>query len=356
VASICSTVLPACGRVAMPWIEALLQRCLWALQSMRPGDGGAMLMAPGPLVFFVLTPSVLVLLAAFSRPWKLAAIAVILVTLMSPMVWGWRPAAESLQLDILDVGQGTAVVVRTRRHALLVDAGPAWPGGSAGAMTVLPFLQSAAIDHLDALLVSHDDNDHSGGVTDVLTAVPADLVLAPRQIAGANAVACRAGMNWEWDSVHFALLHPSSVAGWSDNDASCVLSIRYRGTHILLPGDIEAAAETVLIARAPTLHADVVVVPHHGSKTSSGAAFIAATRPRYAVYTTAFWNRWQFPAESVRRGWRSSGACQLNTATTGMLRFRWSDSVGLQLQTAYNHSWARPAAVRSSPAKVCTEH
>ncbi len=251
-----------------------------------------------------------------------------------------------LRIDVLDVGQGTAVVVRTPARALLVDTGPRWPGGDAGVTTVLPFLRAVGVKELDAVLVSHADTDHIGGLNSVISGIPVGSVFMPSPPSGSTHFRCDRGMSWRWEQVDFQIVHPAGLVGWSENEASCILLVRYREAQVMLPGDIESAAESVIVARLESLQSDLVIVPHHGSKTSSTDAFVRAVRPRYAVATTAFWNRWQFPAVPVTERWRSVGACMLDTAHTGALTFAWLPDTGLTLQAAHKRHWLRPWAIR----------
>jgi len=285
--------------------------------------------------------------------------------LRSPRMWACPLAAvglfvgsdtpEGFRVEVLDVGQGTAVLVRTRQHAMLVDTGPAWPGGDAGLMTVLPFLEAQKLNRLDLILISHADGDHSGGLSSLRDRFPRTPVLMPKEHRQANAWRCRRGMRWQWDEVEFRVLHPRTPAGWSDNNASCVLAVNYRGAQALFPGDIEAEAESVLLARDFRLQSDLVIVPHHGSRTSSGGPMIHRVSPGYAVHTTSFWNRWSFPAPEVVERWDDAGGCQLNTALTGGLRFDWQERRGLMLTQVHSAHWTRPWAVRPVSDNYCLE-
>ena len=225
---------------------------------------------------------------------------------------------------LLDVGQGLAVLVQTRRHALLYDAGPRWwQGGDAGESVIVPALRALRVARLDALLISHADLDHVGGAAAVLARLPVARVLAAEALDGAGVAAvtpCRAPARWQVDGVTFRLLHPRATDGGSRNDRSCVLSIRGAHGSALLPGDIEAASEGVLLARhAQALAADVLVVPHHGSNTSSTARFVAAVRPAYALISAGYRNRYGLPQAAVVERYREAGARVLNTAQAGAL-------------------------------------
>mgnify|MGYP001824821108 CR=1 FL=1 len=247
------------------------------------------------------------------------------------------------------------MLVRTRGHTLLVDTGPAWRGGDSGAMTVLPALQASGVSLLDLLLITHPDNDHAGGAVSVLNGMSVGVVMASGLNGVPGAIQCRRGMRWVWDGVEFRILHPRDAAGWSRNNASCVLSIRSRGARVLLPGDIESHAETTMLARGDALAADLVVVPHHGSRTSSGAEWVNAVAARYAVYTTGYRNRWGFPHPGVSGRWSHAGSCALNTAYTGQLVFAADAGGSLRLRSVYKAGLLRPAAVRYRDLPGCAQ-
>ena len=244
------------------------------------------------------------------------------------------PADGELWLTVLDVGQGLAVVARTSAHALLFDAGPAYPGGGdAGERIVVPFLRGEDIRALDAMLVSHDDLDHSGGALSVLAALPVRQTLSslppghPIHAGSASVQRCLAGQHWEWDMVQFEVLHPVAgdynAARLKDNDHSCVLRISGRHGTALITADIESASERMLLARTPVmLRADIVVAPHHGSRTSSGPAFVDATGARVAVFAVGYRNRFGHPHPAVAARWRANGARLLRTDVSGAISFR----------------------------------
>ncbi len=226
-----------------------------------------------------------------------------------------RPAAGEFRLTVLDVGQGLAVVVETHRRTLLYDTGPRYHDtADAGSRIVAPFLRAIGVARLDAIVVSHQDSDHSGGlrsvrqvtpVASLLTSLPADAAAdGPGPAGGDLPERCLAGRRWTWDGVTFALLHPLPAhyanPRTRSNDLSCVLRIDSAHGSVLLPGDIEAASELELVARDPAaLKADVLVVPHHGSRTSSTPPFVAAVAPGVAVFTPGYRNRFGHPRPEV---------------------------------------------------------
>jgi competence protein ComEC len=214
------------------------------------------------------------------------------------------------------------VVVRTAGHTLVYDAGPAFEDGfDAGASVVAPFLLSQGVHRVDRLLLSHGDNDHAGGVPAVRR-----LLRVADELGTAGARPCRAGQAWEWDGVRFAVLHPDGP-GWRGNDASCVLRVE-GAFSALLPGDIEAGAEARLVAaHGERLRADLLLAPHHGSRTSSSAAMVDAVRPAVVVHAAGWRNHFRHPRPQVRERYAAAGASQHVTGEGGAIRV-WRDPAG----------------------------
>jgi competence protein ComEC len=245
------------------------------------------------------------------------------------------PASGALWVTVLDVGQGLAIFVQTEQHALLYDAGPAYaPEADSGSRVILPFLRASGIARLDAMVVSHDDNDHSGGAASVLSGLPVGVLYSSLSashpallVAPAYRLPCAAGQGWDWDGVRFDMLHPTAGsyanAGIKSNDRSCVLKISSVHGTVLLTGDIEARSEQELLQRSPqVLRADVLVVPHQGSRTSSTEDFIAAVQPRSVVFPVGYRNRFGHPKEEVVERYRASGAQMLRTDSAGAVLLR----------------------------------
>ncbi len=229
----------------------------------------------------------------------------------------------------LDVGQGLAVVIRTRTHTLLFDAGAKYPSGfDLGSAVILPFLLGSNITHLDALVLSHSDKDHAGGADVILSRFDVRKKYiggrSERNYVFSEFERCHDGIQWVWDDVYFTFLHPSSELlseRLSENDASCVLRISNNDHQLLLTGDIEKSAENQLLRRySIQLNVDAVSVPHHGSKTSSGVSFIKAVRPKIAIVSSGFRNRFDFPAASVVQRYRDHCVSVYNTAESGAIR------------------------------------
>lgn len=253
------------------------------------------------------------------------------------------PKDSELWLTVLDVGQGLSVVARTSRHAVLFDTGPDYRGwGDAGRYIIAPYLRGEGIVALDKVIVSHDDLDHSGGTASVLESIPANLVLTsigtdmPME-AGVRLARCEAGQQWILDNVRFEILHPAAdsydIAGIRDNDRSCVLRIESQFGSVLLAADIERRSERRLLeASKASLSADVLVAPHHGSRTSSSEPFIAAVTPQIAVFPVGYANRYGHPHPHVEARYRKAGARVLRTDKGGAITLKFSAS-GIETST-----------------------
>lgn len=243
-----------------------------------------------------------------------------------PLLWPDRqaPATGDVELTAIDVGQGLSVLVRTRHHALLYDAGPALPDGfDAGDRAVVPALRARGLAHLRRTVISHADLDHAGGWASVRREMPADDVEAPPGSGVEGARPCLAGERWTWDGVRFEVLHPPRDFPYLANDSSCVLRIAGHNGRALLTGDISAVVERRLVAaESARLRAEVVLVAHHGSRHSSDPAFVRATGAREAIFSTGHANRFRHPNRQVVERWADAGARTWNTADSGAVTVR----------------------------------
>lgn len=227
-----------------------------------------------------------------------------------------RPAPGEFEVLAADVGQGNAVIVRTASRTLVYDAGPGYSRETDAGQRVLVPLLRAAGDRVDLLVLSHRDSDHTGGAAAVLRMQPRaglasslepghplHALRAPRR--------CEAGQRWTWDGVWFEVLHPAPTdyaAASRPNAVSCVLAVGNGRARVLLAGDIERPQEALLVARAAHhLRADLLLVPHHGSRTSSSDAFLAAVAPAAALVQAGYRNRFGHPAAEVVARYRARG-------------------------------------------------
>ena len=232
---------------------------------------------------------------------------------------GARPPEAAFELTVLDVGQGEAAVVQTARHTLVFDTGPRWRAGTAAArVSLLPFLRSRGLRRIDRLVLSHDDADHTGGADAVLQAFDVATSMAPRDGRSTPDEACVAGAAWRWDGIDFRVLHPPPGFTGDDNERSCAIHVRGPGGSALLLADPESAAEASLAQRL--IGADVVLVPHHGSETSSSPELVAAVSARVGIVSAGFGNRWDMPRADVVARWRAAGTTVLSTSSHGAVR------------------------------------
>lgn len=227
-----------------------------------------------------------------------------------------KPMVGAMKVTVLDVGQGLSVVVQTATHTLLYDAGPKYSvERDAGNRIILPFLLGEGVHQLDGMVVSHDDEDHSGGVQSILQTMPVAWVMRsftfedlPKK---SKALQCKAGQTWVWDKVKFEVLYPitsENLDEMKDNNQSCVLKVSSQFGSLLLTGDIEKEAENILIAHDSALKSDVLVVPHHGSKTSSQADFVHVVSPSVSVFTVGYLNRFGHPKPMVLERYAVQGS------------------------------------------------
>ena len=229
-----------------------------------------------------------------------------------------RPAIGEFKLTMLDIGQGTGAVVQTAKHTLVYDTGPKWTDNTdAGSRLIAPYLRAAGSSHIHGLVVSHLDIDHSGGAKSLLNSVPVDWMLTSvfadagivktAKERGVKALGCAAGQTWTWDDVRFDVLHPDatnySEAKLKTNDRSCVVKVSAKSFSVLLTADVEAMSEASIVeryaAQPQALKSDVLMMPHHGSLTSSTPAFIDAVAPKLAVINAGYRNRFNHPREAV---------------------------------------------------------
>ncbi len=243
------------------------------------------------------------------------------------------PPAGEMRVAVLDVGQGLAVVLQTAQHALLYDTDPKFSeDADSGNRVILPYLRGAGIGRLDGLVLTHDDIDHTGGAASVLQGISVDWLASslrpnhPLLRDVARPLPCFAGQSWRWDGVRFDMLHPAyesyGMENIKDNDRGCVLKVTTSHGSMLLPADIEHISELQLLERTPqALAADVLVAPHHGSKTSSTQAFVAQVSPQITVFTVGYRNRFGHPKPEVVQRYAEEGSRLLRSDRDGAVLF-----------------------------------
>lgn len=289
---------------------------------------------PTPAVWAWCLAMVGMLVWLLPRGWPLRWAGLVLSL---PLLLPTQPPLQGgqMRVTVLDVGQGLSVLVQTAHHTMLYDAGPAYNEESdAGQRIVLPYLRHLGVRHLDTAVISHDDNDHSGGMASVLAGVSAGKLLSSltpeadfvRQMQTLphpprlQHQSCHQGQQWQWDDITFRVLSPAKVAATDlkDNDKSCVIQVTSSHGSLLLTGDIEKEAERWLLEAAQDqLATTVMTMPHHGSKTSSTPGFVNATRPAIAIATVGYLNRFGHPKAEVISRYEAQGTQILRSDLDG---------------------------------------
>ena len=225
---------------------------------------------------------------------------------------------------LFDVGQGLSAMIRTTHHTLIYDTGDFFSDGfDGGSAVIITYFKKWGLSSIDTLLLSHQDADHTGGANSVLNQLNVQQLITsfPFEYEQIPQVLCRSGQRWSWDGVEFAILHPQSSMS-KNNDNSCVLQVSTPSNRLLITGDIELLGELALVrAWNNTLKSDVLVVPHHGSLTSSSVLFINKVQPDYALYPVGYLNRFAFPKPAIVQRYEAINAIQLATDQTGMIEF-----------------------------------
>jgi len=241
------------------------------------------------------------------------------------------------QLVVFDVGQGLSVLIQRGAKTILYDTGAAYPSGFTMANAViLPYLQHADVEQLDKMIISHSDNDHAGGLADIQESIVINELIYNGKQEENNSV-CLQGKSFVWQNLHFKMLWPNNIVS-KENDDSCVLLISDGKHSVLLTGDISKKVEAELLQQYPKLSVDILIVPHHGSKTSSSVQFITRLKPSFAVASAGYLNRWHMPVTEVVQRYQQHNVKLLSTAKTGQIIFTMSEQ-GISEQTYYNDLW-----------------
>ena len=307
---------------AILWLAAALVQWLLEFLEWCAGLPGALWQqhAPAPWAVAAAVVGALWVLAPRGVPGRMFGVALFLPAfLLKPPA----PLPGEAWITTFDVGQGLAVLVRTASRTLLYDAGPAFgTEADSGGRIVVPALQAAGVAGLDLIVLTHEDNDHVGGALSVMESVEVQALASSLAVSHPlNALAtqrrrCHAGEHWTWDGVAFSFLHPPpGHDAVRRNNQSCVLRVATAGGAMLLTGDIERQAEISLLNSS--LKSDVLLVPHHGSRTSSTPDFLAAVAPSWAVFPTGYRSRFGHPHPEVLERYRAAGVKIVRTDLDG---------------------------------------
>ena len=257
-----------------------------------------------------------------------------LFILVLPLVSHLLPQQkDSWQIDVLDVGQGVAVLIAKNNRVVIYDVGALYPSGFNMADSVLlPILQARGINKVDKVLISHGDNDHAGSLQRLLKGIDVSEVIT-------NQDSCNQSFEYNWQGLKFEALWPDDPSLYNDNNGSCVIKISDHNHSLLLPGDIAKSIESKLVnLYASALDVDILLAPHHGSNTSSSRVFVEAVNPDYVVFSQGFMNRWQFPREEVVSRYTENESIQFSTSISGQVSFiiKYNSSRPIQVKTNRN--------------------
>ncbi len=345
-----SLLAPQLGNVMLSlaqWsIEGLLVLLQWIVDKMA---GSVTLVMPSLTVTGLCLSGLLLLFAPRGLGWRWLGVPMLMPALMFNL---YRSPLEGFETHVLDVGQGLAVLVFSAEQTLLFDTGGKISADlSMFEAVVVPFLHSRGRRQIDTLIVSHGDEDHAFGVSDVLRRFPDIRLLSSTTLAsmtrasdsrhvraGTEAESCEVGMQWQDGDTVFSLVHPAAADTGSENDLSCVLLIHHGASRVLLTGDIEVSGEAQLVKRirsAMQLHPDstnkalsidVMVAPHHGSRTSSTPDLLDTLHIKHIVFPAGQGNRYGFPHADVQSRYELVGAMPYITGTDGAVTFSFDRS------------------------------
>ncbi|MDE1214539.1 DNA internalization-related competence protein ComEC/Rec2 [Vibrio aestuarianus] len=282
------------------------------------------------LVILIFSP----LMSVFTRGISCLIVIAYWVSIPTPLTW---------KVDVLDVGHGLAVLIEKGGHYVLYDTGSSWQGGDHIQSTVSPILTKRGVDQLDGLILSHMDNDHAGGRTEVERVWQPSWKRASQSLLDYQR--CVAGETWQWQQLNFAVVWPPNLAKRAYNPHSCVVRVfdQNTGFSVLLPGDVDAISEWLLARTSEDLHSTVMLVPHHGSRTSSIDALIKKVQPELVIASLAKGNRWQLPSPMVVERYRKNGAQWLDTGDAGQISITFIDEQYYvnSLRLSHSQPWYR---------------
>jgi len=344
-ASLLLVPLPALGEPLLHAAESVLWPLWWFLRQAAA--------LPSAQLYFAAAPPWAFVLALIGAGWCLLPRGVparaLGLVLVLPLLMPMRPVLADGEFEVwmFDVGQGLSILVRTREHALLYDAGPRYPGGfDVGEAVVIPSLRALGVNRLDRLMISHGDNDHAGGAPAVKLAFPMAAVSSGEpERTGIAADACAAGEAWVWDGVRLRVLWPAGVQRLPGNDRSCVLAIEGRHGSLLLTGDVSDRVERLIVQETSALARPLtLVVAHHGSRTGSSAEFLDALAADSALVSAGYRNRFNHPHADVVARFDKRSIELIGTAENGYVHLAFTadapaPSRGRRERTAW---WRQP--------------
>jgi len=371
-----SLIAPLANIIAIPWVSLLIvPGILIASVLILTGLPGAEILlhftseALLPLQFlleklagisfsqwFSASPSVMIIMLAIAgilllmSPKGLPVKRVGIVLLLPVFFMSGNPLQSgSIKLTLLDAGQGLASVIQTKNHTLVFDTGAIYSKRfDIGRAVVVPYLRQQGVKEIDMVVISHGDQDHIGGFQSLQQAFAIKTLYSgsPEKLSDYPVIACQAGVSWKWDDVKFSFLHPSGLKKLKRNDRSCVLKIESQAGSVLLTGDIHRKSERMMVRQKTLdLRADILVAPHHGSKSSSMSDFVDRVKPRYVLFATGYRNRFRHPNKTVVKRYQHVKSHILSSPEQGAIQFLLRPGQSIQAPLAYreqfSHHWSR---------------
>jgi competence protein ComEC len=310
---VCLSLFPPAALRVFGWVDHLLGFALYLLRQSKDMTWGVTYLhaIPGSIWAMALVALFALLLPTMGKYRPL-----VLVLLLPLLSYGFKSKNANWTVDVLDVGQGTAVLITKDHRVILYDVGPAFPSGfNMGDSVILPLLKARGIDVIDKVFISHWDNDHSGSLSILQNQIPIGEVVTTGNI-------CRIGHELQWQGLDIHMLWPDDPKLHNDNNGSCVLKISDQYHSILLPGDIDGKTERQLVALwGDSLKSDILLASHHGSNSSSVLSFIGKVKPDYVVFSQGFMNRWGFPKPQVLQRFSTFDTQLLSTSEVGQISF-----------------------------------
>ncbi|NVZ18485.1 DNA internalization-related competence protein ComEC/Rec2 [Pseudomonas costantinii] len=314
--------------LAVPWVgEGLLWLAGGALDglfkglALLAGQQSAWIPTEVPMVYWwVSLVGAVLLLLPKGVPFRLLGWPMLLLAIFPPRALVPHGQVEVVQLD---VGQGQALILRTRHHTLLYDAGPRSGEFDLGARVVLPSLRKLGVGALDMMVLSHAHADHAGGAAAIAHALAISRVIGGETEglpAFLDTQPCISGEQWEWDGVLFSLWQWPGAT--SSNPKSCVLQVQANGERLLLTGDIDRAAEQAFLASPLAVQTDWLQAPHHGSRSSSSGPFLQRLAPKSVLISRGRGNAFGHPHPQVMARYQAVGSQVYDSAEQGAIRLQ----------------------------------
>ncbi len=323
--SLIAVLLSSVNATAATWLFELCLRALqwlWAWLTFLAEPNWALVALSNQQIIFLLVAIAVVAIVMFfqlKRHYYLYLVPILLALILKillPLNW---LGFSKWQVNVLDVGHGLAIVIKKNNHVVVYDTGAKYPSGfNMAEAVILPLLQRWNIKQIDYLIISHNDNDHIGGLAKLQQNIAINVLMANKKNIKSQQY-CLKGQAFHWQGLTFTSLWPKDIVAEENND-SCVIRVSDGKHSVLLSGDISTKVEKQLLTLPTNISADVLVVPHHGSKSSSSELFLQAVKPQYAIFSSGYLNRWKMPAAQVLLNYHRNSIKTYITADVGMVQ------------------------------------